>query len=65
MPFDWLVSKPESRLIITAKKENHESIRRIIDNGSDKKHGKIQFINRHFGEAGFITDLENTLNNNT
>ena len=61
----WLASKPESRLIITAKKENHEGIRRIIDNGSDKKHDKIQFIHRHFGEAGFITDLENTLNNNT
>ena len=29
-----------------------------------KKHDKIQFIDRHFGEAGFITDLENTLNNN-
>jgi hypothetical protein len=29
---DWLASKPESRLTITAKKENHEVIRRIIDN---------------------------------
>jgi SIR2-like domain len=59
---DWLASKPESRLIITARKENHEVIRRIIDNDNDKKHDKIQFIHRHFGEAGFITDLENTLN---
>lgn len=59
---DWLASKPESRLIITAKKENHEVIRKIV--GSGKKHDKIQFIHRRFGEAEFITDLENTLNNN-
>jgi hypothetical protein len=61
---DWLASKPESRLIITAKKKNHEVIRRIINNDNDKKNDKIQFIDKHFGEAGFITDLENTLNNN-
>jgi hypothetical protein len=57
---DWIASKPASRLVIVARKENHDTIRRIIANDS-----KLQFIGRYFGENGFIDDLEHTLNNPT
>jgi hypothetical protein len=57
---DWLASKPASRLIIVARRENQDTIRRIIANDS-----KLQFIGTYFGENGFIADLERTLNNPT
>jgi hypothetical protein len=57
---DWLASKPESRLIVVARKHNQDTIRGIIGNDS-----KIQFIERYFGENGFVSDLEYTLHNRT
>jgi hypothetical protein len=43
-----------------ARRRNQDTIRRIIGNDS-----KIQFIDIHFGENEFITDLEHTLRNPT
>jgi hypothetical protein len=54
---DWLASRPGSRLIVAARKRNHEMIRRIIENN------KVEFIDGYFGENGFISNLENTLKN--
>jgi SIR2-like protein len=54
---DWLAFKPESRLIVIAKKRNHEIIKRIIENN------RVEFVDGHFRENGFISSLEDTLKN--
>lgn len=55
---DWLASKPASRLIVAAKGDNQDTIRRIVGNDA-----KIQFIDRYFGENRFIAGLEYILQN--
>jgi hypothetical protein len=55
---DWLSRKPSSRLITVARQERQNTIRETFGNND-----RIQFVDTYFGENGFISNLENVLNN--
>jgi hypothetical protein len=54
---DWLTYKNTARLIVIARRRNHERIRNIF--GSLRN--RIEFIEEYFGENRFIDNLENLL----
>jgi hypothetical protein len=57
---DWLSSRPSSRLLIVASVRNQDNIRAIFNDNP-----RIQFIDRYFGQNGFINSLEDVLTNPT